>query len=87
MRVDIRKSFLKDADKLSAASQSKLHEIIQAMERADNPLKLENCRKLSGQKTAYRVRMGSYRIGFYYSRKTIELVRILGRDEIYKYFP
>ena len=34
-----------------------------------------------------RSRMGQYRIGFYYGNKTVELVRILHRKEIYRYFP
>ncbi len=31
--------------------------------------------------------MGEYRIGFFFENETIELVRVLGRKEIYKYFP
>jgi len=48
---------------------------------------LSSCKKLSGSKNAYRIRMGSYRIGFFYETGTAELVRVLNRKDIYKYFP
>jgi mRNA interferase RelE/StbE len=57
------------------------------MEKTNLPTQLADCKKLTGYKTAYRIRMGQYRIGFYYEHKTIELVRILHRKEIYRYFP
>ncbi|MEO7265796.1 MAG: type II toxin-antitoxin system RelE/ParE family toxin [Ferruginibacter sp.] len=87
MNIDIRKSFTKDADKLSAPFQRHLLIIIGRMEKANLPTQLENCKKLSGFKTAYRIRMGQYRIGYYYENKTIEMVRILHRKEIYRYSP
>jgi len=87
MKIEIRKSFIKDADKLPALFRRHLAEIIEAMEKATQPSKLVDCKKLTGYKTAYRIRMGQYRIGFYYENKTIELVRILHRKEIYRYFP
>jgi mRNA interferase RelE/StbE len=87
MKVEIRGSFTKDADKLPAHFQHQLANRIAAMKQAVNLSALNDCKKLAGHKTAYRLRMGSYRIGFYYERKTIELVRILDRKEIYRYFP
>ena len=87
MKIEIRKSFTKDADKLPAPFRSHLAGIIEAMEKTDQPSQLKDCKKIKGYKTAYRIRMGHYRIGFYYEHKTIELVRILHRKEIYRYFP
>ena len=87
MNIEIRKSFIKDADKLPAPFQRQLTIIIGSIEKATQPSQLENCKKLTGFKTAYRIRMGNYRIGFYYENKTVELVRILHRKEIYRYFP
>ena len=87
MNIEIRKSFTKDADKLPAPFQLQLTIIIGSIEKATQPSHLENCKKLTGFKTAYRIRMGNYRIGFYYENKTVELVRILHRKEIYRYFP
>jgi mRNA interferase RelE/StbE len=87
MKIEIRKSFTKDADKLAAPFRQHLAGIISSMEKASHPFHLSDCKKLSGHKTAYRIRMGQYRIGFFYENKTIELVRILHRKEIYRYFP
>ena len=87
MKIEIRKSFIKDADKMTSAYQHQLAVIITEMEKAVTPAKLNNCKKLAGYKTAYRIRMGQYRIGFYYENKVAELVRILPRKEVYRYFP
>lgn len=87
MKIEIRKSFEKDADKLPAPFQRQLALIISQMEKAVQPSELDNCKKLSGYKNAFRIRMGHYRIGFYYENKKAELVRILHRKEIYRYFP
>ena len=87
MNIEIRKSFTKDADKLPVPFQRQLNIIIGNIEKATQPSQLENCKKLTGFKTAYPIRMGNYRIGFYYENKTVELVRILHRKEIYRYFP
>lgn len=87
MKIEIRKSFTKDADKLPAPFRQHLAEIIEAMEKTNLLTQLPDCKKLTGYKTAYRIRMGQYRVGFYYEHKTIELVRILHRKEIYRYFP
>jgi mRNA interferase RelE/StbE len=87
MKIEIRRSFTKDADKLPAPFQRQLAIIINEIAKANQPSQLDNCKKLTGFKTAYRIRMGQYRIGFYYENKTLELVRILHRKEIYRYFP
>lgn len=87
MKTEIRKSFTKDADKLPPAFQLKLADIITTIEKTSLPGQLPDCKKLKGHKSAYRIRMGQYRIGFYYENKPAELVRILHRKEIYRYFP
>lgn len=87
MNIEIRKSFTKDAEKLPAPFQRQLAVIITEIEKAVQTSQIDNCKKLTGYKTAYRIRMGQYRIGFYYENKTAELVRILHRKEIYRYFP
>ncbi|HLF46438.1 MAG TPA: type II toxin-antitoxin system RelE/ParE family toxin [Chitinophagaceae bacterium] len=87
MKIEIRKSFTKDADKLPVPYRQHLTGIIDAMEKAGQPSQLADCKKLTGYKTAYRIRMGQYRLDFYYENKTIELLRILHRKEIYRYFP
>lgn len=87
MNIEIRRSFTKDADKMPAAYKRQLAVIINEIEKASHPSQLHNCKKLTGYKTAYRIRMEQYRLGFYFGNKTAELVRILHRKEIYRYFP
>lgn len=87
MKIEIRNSFVKDADKLPAVFRQQLADVIELIEAANKLHDLPGCKKLKGHKTAFRIRLGQYRIGFYYERETIELVRILNRKDIYKYFP
>ncbi len=87
MNVQIRRSFLKDAARLPVPFQHQLAEIIEDMEQAVSPRQLVNCKKLKGHKTAYRIRMGAYRVGFYHTKQNVELVRVLDRNDIYRYFP
>ena len=87
MNIEIRKSFQKDALKLPAPAQVQLGKVIDVLSRAKKLSELSSCKKLAGFKNAYRIRMGEYKIGFIFENETIELVRVLGRKEIYKYFP
>ena len=87
MNIEIRKSFEKDAAKLPAAIQVQLAEVIENIAGAAKLSELTSCKKLTGFKNAYRMRTGSYRLGFFFENKTVELVRILNRKDIYKYFP
>jgi mRNA interferase RelE/StbE len=87
VNVEIRKSFQKDALKLPAPVQVQLAKVIDSLSGVKKLSELSSCKKLAGFKNAYRIRIGAYRIGFIFENETIELVRILGRKEIYKYFP
>ena len=87
MNIEIRKSFQKDALKLPAPAQVQLGKVIDVLSRAKKLSELSSCKKMAGFKNAYRIRMGEYKIGFIFENETIELVRVLGRKEIYKYFP
>ena len=87
MNIEIRKSFQKDALKLPAPTQVQLAKLINILSLTKKLSELSSCKKLTGFKNAYRIRMGEYRIGFVFENETIELVRVLGRKEIYKYFP
>ncbi len=62
-------------------------EIIDKIKVAKKLSELSSCKKLFGFKNAYRIRSGSYRIGFFFENETVELVRVLDRKNIYRYFP
>jgi len=87
MNYEIRKSFIKDSNKLPAITQRELAEVISQIEKSSQFSELKNCKKLKGFPNAYRIRLGQYRIGFFFENQIIELVRILARKDIYKYFP
>jgi len=87
MIVTIRSSFVKDSRKLKPVIRKELSSIIQNLETSNNLLAFSNCKKLSGHKNAFRIRLGNYRIGFFYTNNSIELIRILDRKEVYRYFP
>jgi mRNA interferase RelE/StbE len=87
VNIEIRKSFEKDASKLPPSTQTQLSTLIEGLAKIKKLSELTSCKKLAGFKNAYRIRMGTYRIGFIFENETIELVRVLGRKEIYKYFP
>ncbi len=42
---------------------------------------------MTGYKNAYRIKLNRFRIGFFFEKQTVELVRVLDRKDIYKYFP
>ena len=48
---------------------------------------LPQVKKLAGQTGAYRLRIGDYRIGFYWDGEKLTLARVLHRKEIYRFFP
>jgi len=87
MIVEIRASFTKDAKKSPASVQNQLSLIIEDLHQASTLSEISNCKKLSGYKNAYRIRNGNYRIGFLSIDNKIELVRVLNRKDIYRYFP
>ena len=57
------------------------------MEITDALSKIPNTKKLQGHKTAYRTRIGNYRLGFFFEDEVIILARFIHRKDIYKLFP
>ena len=83
MNIEIRKSFQKDALKLPVPIQVQLSKLIDGLTQVGKLSEIPSCKKLTGFKNAYRIRMGEYRIGFIFENETIELVRVLSRKNIY----
>lgn len=86
MKIAIDKSFERDAEKLPKQIQVQVKQIIEKVQLASllsdfNPVKME------GNKNAFRIRTGNYRIGFYLEDDVVVFSRILDRKEIYSYFP
>jgi mRNA interferase RelE/StbE len=88
MKVEFLKKFSKDLDDLKPKPvKEALIRVIELMEAADNLEKIPNTKKLKGHKTAYRIRIGDYRLGFFFENSTVSLARFVHRKDIYKIFP
>ena len=87
MKIEIRSSFVKAVRKLPADVQHKVADIIIEMEVARSTRDIQNCKKLKGYKSAYRIKLDTYRIGFFFEKGALELPTILHRRDIYRYFP
>jgi mRNA interferase RelE/StbE len=88
MEVEFLKRFSKDLDDIKTKSvKQSVIRLIELMETADALDKIPNTKKLRGHKSAYRIRIGDYRIGFFFENSTILLARFLHRKDIYKIFP
>ena len=88
MKVEYLKSFSKDLDALKLKSvKNALSRLIEMMEDADVIQEIPNIKKLKGHRSAYRIRIGDYRLGFFYEPPKITLARFLHRKDIYKIFP
>jgi mRNA-degrading endonuclease RelE of RelBE toxin-antitoxin system len=82
------KLFSKDLQKITDASLKKeLIQVIVDFENAENLNGFSNIKKMRGFSEAYRLRIGKYRLGFYYDGEVLSLGRFAKRDDIYKLFP
>ena len=88
MKVEYLKKFSKDLDVLKQKSvKQALLRVIELMESVDSLEKIPNTKKLKGHKSAYRTRVGDYRLGFFFENSAILLARFVHRKDIYKIFP
>lgn len=88
MEVEFLSRFSKDLDRVNQTSvKLGVKKLILLIERVNNLYEIPNLKKLSGFKSAYRVRIGDYRLGFFYENNKIFFARIAHRKEIYKLFP
>lgn len=88
MKVEFLKSFSKDIDEIPMKSiKLSLKRIIELMETTGSLSNIPNTKKLQSHKTAYRTRIGDYRLGFFFENETISLARFVHRKDIYKLFP
>lgn len=88
MKVEFLKKFSKDLDEIKAKPvKQALIKAIELMEAANSLDKIPQTKKLKGHKTAYRIRVGDYRLGFFFENSTILLARFVHRKDIYKIFP
>ena len=88
MQVKIKRAFIKDLHKIPSNARKKIETFVfREVPEATSISDLRNVKKIEGHTAYYRVRFGSYRIGFEYREGTIVFYRVLDRKDIYKYFP
>mgnify|MGYP003455424794 FL=1 len=88
MKVEFLKKFSMDLDDVKTRPvKQALIRVIELMEATDSLDKIPNTKKLKGHKSAYRTRVGDYRLGFFSENSTILLARFVHRKDIYKIFP
>jgi len=88
MKYKIERSFERDFKKLrnKDLAQSIL-DAINNVHSANGTDEIYNLKKLSGHKTAFRIRSGNYRIGVFIENNTVFFTAFDHRKDIYKRFP
>lgn len=88
MKTLFERSFLKDLKKKTDKTLKKRVElVIKDVKEAENKSAIKKLDKLEGHASAYKIRIGDYRIGIFVEDETVIFSRLLHRKEIYKRFP
>jgi len=88
MKISYSKAATKDVQKIKdKVLILKIEAVIEELKRAENLNDVRSVKKLSGHETAYRIRIGDYRLGILYEDNGITIARIVKRNDIYKLFP
>jgi mRNA interferase RelE/StbE len=88
MNTVFLEQFLNDLDLINSDHTLKLiADCIRNVESVKKPQDIKGIKKLKGHPDAYRIRIGSYRIGLFINKGTAEFVRIALRRDIYLKFP
>ncbi len=80
MKIELRKSAIKDLKSISEPYKTKLHNKILELQKFPN---LQNIKKLTNFEPAYRLRVGNYRILFDVIDDIIIIGRVLHRQNSY----
>jgi len=88
MQIQFLSKFNRDLDRIHLKGAKKgILNVIEEIKSADSIHQINNIKKLIGFKSAYRIRVGDYRIGIFVDGNTVEFARVLNRKEIYRFFP
>jgi mRNA interferase RelE/StbE len=80
MKIEIRKSAIKDLKKLNNPEKSNIHKKILDLKNYPN---VSNIKKLTNFEPAYRLRVGNYRVLFDIINDTIIIGRVIHRQNSY----
>ncbi|MFN0030813.1 MAG: type II toxin-antitoxin system RelE family toxin [Flavobacteriales bacterium] len=88
MNVVFTKAFERSLDKIKDERlKREVAESVQGLINADGVRSIRNIKKLKGHKTAYRIRVGDFRIGVFIKADNCIVAAIATRKDIYKRFP
>jgi len=88
MNFEFEKAFVKDFRKLKSKElANSILEVVKQVSEATSSSEIINLKKLSGYKSAFRIRIGDYRIGVIIENNILTFVAFAHRKEIYKRFP
>ena len=88
MLVDFTKHFSKRLDHLhDEALRGKLRKIVSTVMTASTDRDIPNLKKLKGHSSAYRIRLGDYRIGLFIENNRVIFAALEHRKDIYNRFP
>jgi mRNA interferase RelE/StbE len=88
MTTEFLSRFVKDLKKITEQSiLDDVAETIVNVEEANSIAEIRNIIKMKGYATAYRIRIGEYRIGIFIEDNVVQFARVVHRKDIYKYFP
>jgi len=89
MKVLYKPSFLKDLKRIYGTPEfDRIRKLaFEDVLNWSDLTKQHQVKRLTSKDGAYRVRVGDYRVGFFFSGRTVIFARALHRREIYRYFP
>ena len=88
MVVEFLGKFNKDLDKITLVqTKQAILKTILLVEQSNYLSEIPNVKKLSGHKSAFRIKLGDYRIGVFLENGIVEFARVAHRKDIYKIFP
>ena len=88
MQIEITRKFRKQVeDCKDQRIKSKVLQIIEDVISVETMNGFTNLKKLTGYKSSYRIRLGSYRLGILIKDDTVIFAAFDHRSDIYKFFP
>ncbi len=88
MQVEFTKHFSRQLDGLrNDALREKLRATVKEVMVAGSTANISGLKKLKGHPSAYRIRIGDYKVGVYIENKTVVFAIMEHRKDIYERFP
>ena len=88
MEVAFTKVFSKQIDAIpNDALKTKLSQAVRNVMQASTLREIANLKKMKGYSTAYRIRIGDYRIGLFIEEQVATFAYLAHRKDIYSRFP